>query len=45
MAERADKRLPVTESTKRLIDEVKDEKEPYDLYLRKDPRLPDGGEQ
>lgn len=34
MSERADKRLPVTESTKRLLDEEKDDKKPYDLWIR-----------
>lgn len=32
---RADKRIPVTEQTKKLIDERKDDKEPYDLWLRR----------
>jgi len=39
MGERADKRIPVTESTKNLIEDHKDDKEPFDLWLRKDPRL------
>jgi hypothetical protein len=32
--EPADKRLPVTESTKQLIDDEKDDKKPYDLWIR-----------
>jgi len=35
MSERADKRLPVTKSTKQLIDEKKPDKMPYDLWLRR----------
>ena len=42
MSEPADKRLPVTASTKRLIEEEKDDKKPFDLWLREDPRLPTG---
>jgi len=41
--ERADCRIPVTEATREMIREVKDEKVPYDKWLRDDPRLPGGG--
>jgi len=34
MTERADARLPVTHSTKDLLDERKDDKKPYDLWVR-----------
>jgi hypothetical protein len=34
MSERADKRVPVTASTKRLLDEAKDDGKTYDLWIR-----------
>lgn len=37
--EPADERLPLTESTKRRIDAVKDDGVTYDYWLRQDPRL------
>lgn len=35
MSERAEKRLPITPRTKRLIDEDKDDGETYDLWIRR----------
>jgi len=40
--ETADKRIPVTPTTKQLIDDRKDPGETFDKWLRDDPRLPTG---